>query len=78
MDSLTTAYLVCTLIGSAASVAGAFLGNKVFPIESSDIVQPPSDVPSVPESLPQTPEQPPAPSPQSTEQTQPVVPSAIV
>jgi hypothetical protein len=35
MDSLTTAYLVCILIGSIGSFSGAFLGNKFAPIESS-------------------------------------------
>lgn len=38
MDSLTTAYLVCMLLGSGCAVGGAVLGNKLFPIESSAIV----------------------------------------
>lgn len=71
MDSLTTAYLVCMLIGTLGSFAGAYAGNKMFPIESSTIVVEP--VASV-----QTPVPPPAPSPQNTEQTQPAVPSAVV
>lgn len=36
MDSLTTAYLVCMLIGSGCAVGGAFAGNRITPIESSD------------------------------------------
>jgi hypothetical protein len=36
MDSLTTAYLVCMLIGSGCAVGGAFAGNKIFPVESSE------------------------------------------
>jgi hypothetical protein len=37
MDSLTTAYLVCMLIGSASAVGGAMAGNKFAPIESSSV-----------------------------------------
>lgn len=73
MDSLTTAYLVCMLIGSLGSFAGSYAGNKMFPIESSVLVVEPEPAASV-----QTPEQPPAPSPQNTEQTQPAVPSVVV
>ena len=40
MDSLTTSYLVCMLIGSASAVGGAMAGNKMFPIESS-LISPP-------------------------------------
>ena len=53
MDSLTTAYLVCMLIGSGCAVGGAIAGNKMFPIESSEKVvvpptsQPPSSPPKV-------------------------------
>lgn len=35
MDSLTTAYLVCMLLGSGCAVGGAVMGNKLFPIGSS-------------------------------------------
>ena len=35
MDSLTTAYLVCMLIGSTCAVGGALAGNKAAPIDSS-------------------------------------------
>jgi hypothetical protein len=40
MDSLTTAYLVCMLIGSVSAIGAAFVGNKMFPIESSLISLP--------------------------------------
>jgi len=72
MDSLTTAYLVCMLIGTLGSFAGAYAGNKMLPIESSSLVVEP------PESVETPPEQPLAPSPQNTEQTQPEVPSATL
>ena len=77
MDSLTTSYLVCMLIGSVGTLAGAFLGNKVFQIESS-IAEIPVVGSSVPEPSSQTPEPPLAPSQQNTEQNPPSVPSAIV
>lgn len=64
MDSLTTSYLFCLFLGSAGSFVGAYLGNKILPIESSV-----SPVPV------QMPEPTPAPVQQSTEQTQPVAPS---
>lgn len=67
MDSLTTAYLVCMLIGTLGSFAGAYAGNKMSPIESSTLVVEPVASVQTP------PEQPP--SPQNTEQTQPVAPS---
>ena len=54
MDSLTTSYLVCMLIGSVGTLAGAFLGNKVFQIESS-IAEIPVVGSSVPEPSSQTP-----------------------
>ena len=41
MDSLTTAYLVCMLIGSGCAIGGAVAGNRVFPIESSAITSAP-------------------------------------
>lgn len=73
MDSLTTAYLVCILIGTFGSFAGAYAGNKMLPIESSLVLETPPPVESV-----QTPEPPPVPSPQNIEQTEPVVPSVVV
>ena len=65
MDSLTTSYLVCMLIGSMCAVGGAVAGSKVFPFESSAIATPP--VVESPVSA--------APS-QNTAQTQPAVSSA--
>lgn len=70
MDSLTTAYLVCIFIGSAGSVVGAFIGNKMSPIPSSA-------KPIVPEPV-QMPAPTPAPSPQNIEQTAPPTLSASV
>jgi hypothetical protein len=67
MDSLTTAYLVCMLIGSGCAVGGAFAGNKMFPIESSAVPISPPIVESVSGETP----------PQNTVQTQPVVSSAV-
>lgn len=65
MDSLTTAYLVCMLIGSTCAVGGAMAGNKLSPIESSAAISPP-----VVESTTS------APPPQNTAQTAPAVSSA--
>jgi len=70
MDSLTTAYLVCMFIGSACAVGGAFAGNKLSPIESSDAV------PQVQSSIsPQITEPKSSLPPQNTVQTQPAVSS---
>lgn len=66
MDSLTTAYVVCMLIGSISSFAAAFIGNKLLPIPSSS----PEAAPPV-----QIEASTPSPPPQNTEQTQPVAPS---
>ena len=68
MDSLTTAYLVCMLIGSGCAVGGAFMGNKLLPIESSEKVETISP-PKVEPAAVETP-------PQNTAQTQPAVSSA--
>ena len=58
MDSLTTAYLVCMLIGSGCAIGGAMAGNKAFPIGSSEIVSsvvtsPPAVESELPDALPQ-------------------------
>lgn len=62
MDSLTTAYLVCMLIGSTCAVGGALAGNKAAPIESSAAPAVESVAPAVP--------------PQNTAQTAPATSSA--
>jgi hypothetical protein len=70
MDSLTTAYLVCMLIGSISAVGGAFAGNKMFPIESSEVSQQSISPPKVEPEVSVTP-------PQNTVQTPQVVSSAV-
>jgi hypothetical protein len=66
MDSLTTAYLVCMLLGSGCAVGGAVAGNKLFPIESSAITE------SLPVAEPTVSA---APQPQNTEQIPPATSS---
>lgn len=58
MDSLTTAYLVCMLIGSGCAVGGAYAGNKAFPIESSAISAPAAESTPVPPPKVETPKPP--------------------
>jgi hypothetical protein len=64
MDSLTTSYIFGLFLGSIGSFVGAYIGNKILPIESS------LAEPSV-----QTIEQTPSPAPQNTAQIQPEPPS---
>jgi hypothetical protein len=77
MGSLTTAYLVCMLIGSVTSIAGAYIGNKIYPIPSS-VVIPPDVSSSAPPEVVQKIEPDPVVSPQNTVQSPPETVSAIV